>query len=124
MIGYINFTGHDKNKASQVDFTLNATGSLFELPAGDLAMAVGIEYRQEKGEDTPDSTIGSSPRINSYRTTSSSPRLGTIGEYDLKEAYAEFSIPLFNGEPLAEFLELSLATRFSDYSTFGSTTKQ
>lgn len=122
MVSYINFTGHDKNKASQVDFTLNATGTLFELPAGDLAMAVGIEYRKEKGEDIPDSIIGSAPRINSYRTTSSSPRLGTIGEYDLKEAYAEFSIPLLDGEPLAEYLELSLATRFSDYSTFGNTT--
>jgi len=122
MVSYINFTGHDKNKASQIDFTLNATGSLFELPAGDLAMAVGIEYRKEKGEDTPDSTIGSTPRINSYRTTSSSPRLGTVGEYDLKEAYAEFSIPLLDGEAYAEYLELSLATRFSDYSTFGSTT--
>lgn len=122
MVNYINFTGHDKNKASQIDFTLNATGSLFELPAGDLAMAVGIEYRKEKGKDTPDSTIASDPRINSYRTTSSAPREGTIGEYDLKEAYAEFSIPLLDGEPLAEYLELNLATRFSDYSTFGSTT--
>jgi iron complex outermembrane receptor protein len=122
MVNYINFTGHDKNKASQIDFTLNATGSLFELPAGELAMAVGIEYRKEKGEDVPDSTIGSDPRVNSYRTTSSSPRLGTIGEYDLKEAYAEFSIPLLEGESFAEYLELSLATRFSDYSTFGSTT--
>lgn len=122
MINYINFTGHDKNKASQIDFTLNTTGSLIELPAGDLAMAFGIEYRKEKGEDISDTTIGSSPRLNSYRTTSSSPRLGTLGEYDLSEAYVEFSIPLLEGEALAEYLELSLASRFSDYSTFGSTT--
>ncbi|KGJ99292.1 TonB-dependent receptor [Thalassotalea sp. ND16A] len=122
MVNYINFTGHDKNEASQVDFTLNATGFLFELPAGDLAMAVGIEYRKEKGEDTPDSVISSAPRLNSYRTTSSSPRLGTVGEYDLKEAYIELSVPLLEGEPMAEYLELSLATRYSDYSTFGSTT--
>lgn len=122
MVNYINFTGHDRNKASQIDFTLNATGSIYELPAGDLAMAVGIEYRKEKGEDTPDSTIASTPRINSYRTTSSSPRLGTVGEYDLKEAYAELSIPLLDGEDFADYIELSLASRFSDYSTFGSTT--
>jgi iron complex outermembrane receptor protein len=122
MVNYINFTGHDKNKASQIDFTLNATGNLIELPAGDLAMAFGIEYRKEKGDDVSDSVISSTPRINSYRTTSSSPRLGTNGEYDLKEAYAEFSIPLLEGKTFAEYLELSLATRFSDYSTFGSTT--
>lgn len=121
MVDYINFTGHDNNEASQLDFTFNATGALMELPAGELAVAAGIEYRKEKGVDTPDSTIASDPRINTYRTTSSSPRLGTVGEYDLKEAYVEFNVPVLDGEAWAETLELSLATRFSDYSTFGST---
>ena len=122
MVNYINFTGHDKNEASQLDFTANITGSLYELPAGYIGAAFGIEYRKEKGEDTPDSIINSDPRINTYRTTTSSPREGTTGEYDLKEAYAEFSIPLLDDKPLAEYLELSLAVRYSDYSTFGSTT--
>lgn len=121
MVDYINFTGHDNNEASQLDFTFNATGSLLELPAGELAVAAGIEYRKEKGIDTPDNIIASEPRLNSYRTTTSSPRLGTIGEYDLKEAYVELNLPVFDGEAWAETLELSLATRFSDYSTFGST---
>ncbi|WP_462159922.1 TonB-dependent receptor [Pseudoalteromonas sp. GB56] len=122
MVDYVNFTGHDENEASQVDFTANISGFLYELPAGDIGAAFGIEYRKEKGEDTPDSTINSDPRINTYRTTSSSPREGTVGEYDLKEAYAEFSIPLLADKPFVEYLELSLATRYSDYSTFGSTT--
>ena len=122
MVEYVNFTGHDKNEASQVDFTANITGTLYELPAGYIGAAFGIEYRKEKGKDTPDSTINADPRINTYRTTTSSPREGTIGEYDLKEAYAEFSIPLLADMPLVDYLELSLATRYSDYSTFGSTT--
>ncbi len=122
MVEYVNFTGHDKNEASQVDFTANITGTLYELPAGYIGAAFGIEYRKEKGKDTPDSTINADPRINTYRTTTSSPREGTIGEYDLKEAYAEFSIPLLADLPLVDYLELSLATRYSDYSTFGSTT--
>lgn len=122
MINYINFTGQDTNKASQVDFTFNVTGSLLDLPAGELAVAFGMEYRKEKGVDSPDATIGSVPRVNNYRTTSSSPRLGTEGEYDLTEAYVELNVPLLEGHRFAKRLELTLATRFSDYSTFGNTT--
>jgi iron complex outermembrane receptor protein len=122
MVDYINFTGKDENEASQINFTLNITGTLLALPAGDLGMAAGIEYRKEKGKDTPDNFINSEPRLNNYRPTSSSPRVGTDGEYDLKEAYVELNIPLIKDAPFADLLEVSLATRFSDYSTFGSTT--
>jgi len=122
MVNYINFTGNDENEASQIDFTLNITGTLLALPAGDLGMAAGIEYRKEKGKDTPDNIINSEPRLNNYRATSSSPRVGTDGEYDLKEAYVELNIPLIKEAAFAELFEVSLATRFSDYSTFGSTT--
>jgi iron complex outermembrane recepter protein len=122
MVDYINFTGLDKNEASQLDFTFNITGTLFALPAGDLAMAAGIEYRKEKGLDTPDNYINADPRVNTYRSTSSSPRTGTEGEYDLTEAYIELNVPLLSDESYAQKLELSLASRFSDYSTFGNTT--
>ena len=122
MVDYVNFTARDNNKAQQLDFTFNVTGSLYELPAGDLAVAAGMEYRKEKGLDVSDSYVNSDPRVNTYRTTSSAPRLGTEGEYDLTEAYVEISIPLLADQPMVENLELSLASRFSDYSTFGSTT--
>jgi iron complex outermembrane receptor protein len=122
MVDYVNFTAHDNNKAQQLDFTFNVTGSLFELPAGDLAVAAGIEYRKEKGLDVSDSYVNAGPRVNSYQTTSSAPRLGTKGEYNLSEAYVEFSIPLLADVAMVKNLELSLASRYSDYSTFGSTT--
>ena len=122
MVGYINFTGHDFNTAKQTDFTFNVTGDVFELPAGALAFAAGVEYREEKGLDTPDSVINSTPRINNYRTTSSAPRDGTDGKYDLKEVYVEFEVPLLNDQPGAQSLSMQLATRYSDYSTFGDTT--
>lgn len=122
MVDYVNFTARDNNKAQQLDFTFNVTGSLYELPAGDLAVAAGMEYRKEKGLDVSDNYVNSDPRVNTYRTTSSAPRLGTKGEYDLTEAYVEISIPLLADQTMVKNLELSLASRFSDYSTFGSTT--
>jgi iron complex outermembrane recepter protein len=122
MVNYINFTGHDKNQTEQLHGRFNLTNAIFDLPAGDVLMAAGAEYRKEKGTDTPDDIINADPRVNSYRATSSSPRTGTVGEYDLYEAYAEFNVPLLADVTLAKYLELNLATRFSDYSTFGNTT--
>lgn len=122
MVDYVNYTGRDQNSAQQVDLTANITGELYELPAGMLAFAAGIEYREEKGVDVSDSYINAPSRVTNYRTTSSAPRAGTNGQYDLTEAYVEFSIPLLADMPFARDLRADLATRYSDYSTFGSTT--
>ncbi|MFT5139567.1 MAG: iron complex outermembrane receptor protein [Lysobacterales bacterium] len=122
MVDYIRFAPVDNNKAEQFDFTFNFTGELFEMPAGAVGFAAGIEYREEKGVDVPDSTNNSTPRVNTYRTTSSAPRDGTIGKYDLNEAYVEFDVPLVSGGESIEDFRLQAAMRYSDYSTFGSTT--
>ncbi|MCT8125088.1 TonB-dependent receptor [Alishewanella sp. BS5-314] len=122
MVRYINFTGDDRNQTQQQHLRFNLTNAVAELPAGDLLLAAGAEYRKEKGTDTPDSVINAAPRVNRYQTTSSAPRTGTVGEYDLSEAYLELNIPLLAAQPLAEYLELNLASRYSNYSTFGNTT--
>ncbi len=115
MIDYIRFTGVDTNESRQAHARVNFTGPVLELPAGELMVATGLEYRKEEGLDTPDAYASADPRVNTYRATSSAPRVGTDGEYDLYEAYVEFNAPL------TETLEMTLASRFSDYSTFGST---
>ena len=122
MVEYINFTGHDTNKAEQRDFTANLTGELMSLPAGELAFAAGVEYREEIGVDVADSYINAAPRVNTYQTTSSAPRDGTDGAYDLQEIYVEFSVPLLSDMAFAQELRADIATRYSDYSTFGDTT--
>lgn len=122
MVNYINYTGRDYNKAEQFDFTYNFTGDLFEMPAGTVAFAAGVEYRKESGVDRPDDYINAAPRVNTYRTTSSAPREGTNGEYDLSEAYVEFDVPLVSGKKMVEDLSLQAAVRYSHYSTFGGTT--
>jgi iron complex outermembrane recepter protein len=122
MVDYINFTGNDVNKAEQTDFTFNVTGDLLDMPAGPLGFAAGFEYREERGVDVADAIISSDPRVNTYRRTSSAPREGTDGKYDLSEVYVEFNVPLLSGQPLAEDLSLQVASRYSDYSTFGGTT--
>ncbi|RUO74467.1 TonB-dependent receptor [Pseudidiomarina sediminum] len=121
MADYIRFRGEDHNESRQTHARLNFTGPVAQLDAGEILVATGLEYRKEEGIDEQDPNISADPRINNYRATTSSPREGTRGSYDLYEAYAEATVPLVTDAAWAQQLELNLAMRFSDYSTFGST---
>lgn len=123
MADYIRADGIDHNGTKQHDFTANVTGELFALPAGELAFAAGVEYRKESGYDDPSPYFNQTPQFITYsRKTTSAPRLPTTGAYNVKEAYVEFSVPLLTDLPWAKKVELSAASRYSDYSTFGNTT--
>ena len=85
------------------DYFANLTGTLMALPAGDLAIALGVEHRKEHGAFSPDA-------------------LAQSGGYSLDEVYAEVQVPLLADVPFSRELTLSAAARYSDYDTFGDTT--
>jgi outer membrane receptor protein involved in Fe transport len=119
MLDYVRVNAKDRNGTSQDDFTANITGDLFSMPAGPVGFAAGYEHRRERAYDAPDGEVNAPPVAfdpANDRATSSAPRIGTDGEYDLDEIYVEFSLPLLDS------LELDLAARYSDYSSFGDTT--
>ena len=95
--------------------TANVTGSLYTLPAGDLAFAAGLERRKERGKFVPDAlaVTGNSTNLSAGPTG---------GGYTVDEQYAELQVPIFKDKFLANELGLSLARRYSDYDTFGETT--
>ncbi len=93
----------------------NLTGSLFTLPAGDLGIAVGVEHRKENGFFSPDALA----QTGISTDLAAGP---TGGGYSLDEVYAELSVPVLADMPGAQELSLSLASRYSDYDTFGNTT--
>ena len=125
MLDYVRVNAKDRNGTTQYDFVANITGDVWDLPAGALGFAAGYEYRKERAYDQPDGEVNAAP-VNfnpaNDRATSSAPRLPTQGEYDLNELYAEFNVPVASGKRGIDSLEVDLAARFSDYSTFGSTT--
>ena len=115
MMDWVTFVQNDSSENSTFDATANLSGNLFELPGGQLGLAVGLEYRKLKGQFDPDPVV-------SAGFSSDIPALPTKGDYNVKEAYAEISAPLLSDVQFADLLELSGAVRFSDYSTSGSTT--
>lgn len=115
MLDYSAFVAHDEYGYKMRQNYLNFTGEIVELPGGMLSFAAGFEQRKEAGFDQPDALI------NSGNTTGNA-RTATRGNYNLDEAYVEFAIPILQDLPGAQQLELSVASRHSDYSNFGTTT--
>ena len=106
---------HDTGKTSTTVMAANLTGSLFTLPAGDLSFALGLESRKEKGEFVPDA----------LKVTGGSSGLAagpTKGDYSVDEAYLEVHVPILADLPFARELSFDVATRLSDYDSFGETT--
>lgn len=118
MLAYVRRVTHGRKNAQLRDFNLHASGSLFELPAGPLAVAAGVEHRSDRGYDRIDPLIRSGNANGSGGGTVDS----TGGSYRVDEAYVEFDVPLLKERPLMHSLDLSLASRYSRYSEFGSTT--
>ncbi|MGD5997797.1 TonB-dependent receptor, partial [Xanthomonas citri pv. citri] len=84
----------------------------FNLWAGPLSFAAGYEYRKYEGSYSPDPITVA----GYYNGTQSLP---TSGSYDVNEAYVELNLPLIKEGSFGKSLDLSLAGRYSDYSTFG-----
>ena len=114
-INYIMFTQRDTGGNEQQSLNANVTGSLFELPAGRVGFAAGIESREDKGWRDPDPLVVA----NIANTNQRQPVKGAI---KAAEAYVELAVPLLRDLPLVRSLEANLAARYSDYDLFGDDT--
>lgn len=99
--------------------TLRADGPLARLPAGDLRLAVGAEYREDRYRNG--ATVSYTSSLSEVVTPPTPlPELRTV-----KSVYAELLLPVLGGDavlPGFHKLDLSLAVRSEDYSDFGRTT--
>ena len=106
---------HALGETETTSYFANLSGSIVTLPAGDLGFAVGYEYRKEQGGYTPDAISQSGDSTN----LAAGP---TYGEYAVDEFYLELNVPVLADMPFAQELTLNLASRYSDFTTFGDTT--
>jgi iron complex outermembrane receptor protein len=90
------------------------TGDVASLPAGDVAVAVGFEYRDYSIDDSPDAE---SQAGNLWGTSSA---LVTRGQDHVAELFAEVEIPLIAGKRGAQELTLDMSARGFDYKSYGS----
>ncbi len=113
-IDYARFT-----EAQQTRYTLKVYGgsltnnTLFQLPAGPLGLALGVEHRTESGQFTPDSLDLTGVTLGSVANP-------TKGSFDVTELYGETRVPILKDLPGAKDLHIDLGGRFFNYSNFGS----
>ena len=91
----------------------NISGSLFELPAGPLGVALGFEYRKEESVEDNDA-------LTNQGLNAGNKLPDTSGQFDVAEAYAEIKVPILADKPFFELLEVGGAFRVADYSTVGT----
>lgn len=108
--------------SAQVDYTMtqqvaafNVQASPFELWAGPVALAAGVEFRREEVS----SEVDPLSLTNAFLTGNFKP---IHGGRDIREVYAEAVVPLVADAPLAKSIDLNLAARITDYSTSGAVT--
>ena len=112
-LDYITDTGTSDTEIEQTVFMADVGGELFDAWAGPLLGTFGIEYRKEQ----LDREVSASNENDEFVIVNAKP---LDGEFDVKEGFAEFALPLLKtGE---QTLDLNAAARLTDYSTIGSVT--
>ena len=113
MLDFVGTELRDSGFNEQTIVSVNVTGSPLALPAGDAALALGFEYREEEAADVPDaqSVAGN---------TTGNARAVTAGRFDSREGYIELGLPLLRDVPGAQALTLDLGARRVDFSSFAS----
>jgi len=91
-------------------------GDLFELPAGTVGTAFGLEYRDFSIDDNPD------PLVQAGDSWGLSSATITQGSNNVAEAFAEVEVPILAGIPGFENLTLNGSARYFDYDSGGSDT--
>ena len=100
-------------KQTQVE--LDVQGAAFALPAGDLRVAVGADYRKNDLAYLPDRLL-STQNITSL-TVGLFDTSATTGGISVKEGYVEVLAPLLKSMPFVKSLALNAGYRYSDYDT-------
>ncbi|NTZ42259.1 TonB-dependent receptor [Altererythrobacter sp. SALINAS58] len=98
----------------ETTFAANIDGPLFTLPAGEVQLALGAEYRKQSINDQPDEN---SVNGNLYNLTASTP---TVGSDSVKEVFGEVFVPLLRDRAFFENLTLNASVRYTDYESYGS----
>jgi iron complex outermembrane recepter protein len=115
---FLRTSQYEDNRSDLTQLVLQAGGTVWALPSGDLTVAGGLEYRGESYIQSND--------VNSFASNVAS------GDFEghlfsarrwVQSMYGELTIPIFGDQwswPGLRHLEVILDDRFDNYSQFGS----
>ena len=110
-VKYISIGAQNQATSSTEVASFAITNSnLFDIGAGPIGVAFGVEHRKETAQFSPDTYL-SSGDVAGFNANKPS-----IGSYNLTEFFGEVNIPLLANRPFFEKLEVNGAARSSKYS--------
>ena len=110
------------SELTMFDFKV-ANSDFLELPAGNVGLLLGFEYRNEKMDDDRDPRLDGTITYTDYEgdtyplvsdVVNSSPTGDVSGSRDVVSLFAEMQIPL------TESINMQAALRSEDFSDYGS----
>lgn len=113
-IDYISLTAKNLTEIEQKIIEGSIQGEMFQLPAGPIQTAFGIQYRELDYDFQPDS--GLQPGI----VAGFNQQLPTFGYLDWYDLYTEALIPVVKDMPFAEEVTLTAGYRVTDNSRSGT----
>jgi iron complex outermembrane recepter protein len=113
MLDYVGVNLVDSITTQQDVVTASLTGDAFELPAGPLGWAVGINYWDQSFDYSPDSA-------KQKGEATGNKGLGTDGSLYSTSYFGEFLAPVFDNG--AQAVDIRGGVRLDDYNLFGSET--
>ena len=109
---YIAAPGQRNAETEQYVLHGSITGDLFQVPAGPVGAAFGLEYRDIEATDLVDALT--SVGLNAGNAIES-----TEGGFSVKEYFGEILVPLASDVGILDNLDFEGAYRYADYSTVG-----
>ncbi|OUV06273.1 MAG: hypothetical protein CBC39_00270 [Cellvibrionales bacterium TMED79] len=107
MIDYVAVNLVDTIRQELDSYGVDFTGSMFNLPGGEIGWAAGYQKREEIYRYSPDSGKQKDEVTGNTGT-------GTSGDYEVDSFYAELLLPVLDN------VEFSVGWRYEDFSTYGS----
>ncbi len=108
---YITAKGQtNRTDLDQTHAVASVNGDLFDLPAGPVGFAVGLEYRALDYASNPASDVQTG---NLLGGNAAAP---VIGGFDVAEIFAELRVPLLANLPFVHSLSLEGGYRYSEYN--------
>ena len=118
---YLEYKYHNALDQSQDIVEATLQGKVTDLPAGELRVAVGADYRRNTLDSYVDPIYETNPQIGS----GASSMVGTFaansssGSEHVYELYGEALVPILRDAPLVKSFDVDLAYRYSNYNLSG-----
>ncbi|EJL37620.1 outer membrane cobalamin receptor protein [Caulobacter sp. AP07] len=110
---YISRTTKNWTASEQRVVEANVQGGLFDLPAGEVRGAFGVDYKSDSFSYVPDSLLSTGDVVGFNAADA------IDASSDVAEIYGEVLVPVLKDLPFIRALNVNLGYRYSDYETIG-----